>query len=111
MSNTLIENIDKVHTTEMGVDRIRKNLKLGDIDVVKYCREVILNKDAVIARQGKNWYVRLGDCVITVNASSYTIITAHKDRQAAFMKSAELFSEDFMKDGREPQTFQVREEL
>ncbi len=34
MKNELIENIDKVHTTEMGVDRIRRNLGLGDIDVV-----------------------------------------------------------------------------
>lgn len=34
MSNVLIENIEKVHTTEMGVDRIRKNLGLGNIDVV-----------------------------------------------------------------------------
>ena len=31
MKNELIENIDKVHTTEMGVDRIRRNLGLGDI--------------------------------------------------------------------------------
>ena len=29
MKNELIENIDKVHTTEMGVDRIRRNLALG----------------------------------------------------------------------------------
>ena len=26
MKNELIENIDKAHTTEMGVDRIRRNL-------------------------------------------------------------------------------------
>ena len=24
----LLDNIDKVHTTEMGIDRIKKNLKL-----------------------------------------------------------------------------------
>lgn len=24
----LLDNIDKIHTTEMGIDRIRKNLKL-----------------------------------------------------------------------------------
>ena len=28
MSNELIENIDKVHTTAMGIVRIRKNLGL-----------------------------------------------------------------------------------
>ncbi len=75
--NALLENIDKVHTTEMGIDRIRKNLGLGDIDVVKWCKSAILDRNADISRRGKNWYVRTGNCVITVNASSYTIITAH----------------------------------
>lgn len=80
MNNVLTDNIDKVHTTEMGIDRIRKNLSLGDIDVVEWCRSKILDIDAVIIRQGKNWYVRIDGCMITVNASSYTIITAHKEK-------------------------------
>lgn len=80
MNNDLTDNIDKVHTTEMGVDRIRKNLDLADIDVVEWCRSKILDEGAVITRQGKNWYVRIDDCMITVNASSYTIITAHKEK-------------------------------
>ncbi|WP_242830059.1 MULTISPECIES: DUF3781 domain-containing protein [unclassified Butyrivibrio] len=37
MEKILIENIEKVHTTEMGVDRIRRNLGLGEIDVVEWC--------------------------------------------------------------------------
>ena len=41
----LIENIDKVHTTEMGAERIRRNLGLGDTDVVAWCRERILDKE------------------------------------------------------------------
>ena len=81
MKNKLIENIDQVHTTEMGVDRIRRNLGLGDSDVVMRCKSKILDKDADITRQGKNWYVRIDGCVITVNASSYTIITAHKEKR------------------------------
>ena len=80
MSNELIENIDKLHTTEMGVGRIRRNLNLGNIDVVEWCRTEILDKDAIITKQGKNWYVWIGGCTITVNASSYTIITAHKEK-------------------------------
>lgn len=32
----LIDNIDEIHTTEMGADRIRRNLKLEDVDVVEY---------------------------------------------------------------------------
>ena len=52
MSNELIENIEKLHTTEMGVDRIRKNLGLDDVDVVEWCRTKIPDKDSVITRQG-----------------------------------------------------------
>ncbi len=73
----LLDHIAKLHTTEMGVDRIRRNLSLADVDVVEWCKSQILSKDATISRQGKNWYVTIDGCVITVNASSYTIITAH----------------------------------
>ena len=34
----LLNNIDKIHTTEMGIDRIKKKLKLDTADVVKYCK-------------------------------------------------------------------------
>ena len=79
MKNDLIENIEKLHTTPMGVDRIRRNLSLGDDvkDVVAFCRQKILAPTANISRQGKNWYVKIDGCVITVNTYSYTIITAH----------------------------------
>ena len=76
--NSLIENIDKLHTTEMGVERIKKNLQMEDSDVVQWCRVRILDKNAVIERIGKNWYVTKNNYKITVNVHSYTIITAHK---------------------------------
>lgn len=79
MEDTLIENIEKIHTTKMGVDRIRRNLGLGDTDVVAWCRKRILDKNSIIERRGKNWYVHTDGCVITVNAGSYTIITCHKE--------------------------------
>lgn len=78
MDNILIENLDKIHTTAMGVERIRRNLGLDDIDVVAWCKDKIIESGAVIERQGKNWYVHVDGCVITVNANSYTIITCHK---------------------------------
>ena len=80
MKNDVIENIEKLHTTPMGVDRIRRNLSLGDDveDVVEWCRQKILDTNADITRQGKNWYVKIDGCVITVHAYSFTIITAHK---------------------------------
>ena len=82
MKNDLIENIEKLHTTPMGVDRIRRNLALSDDvkDVVAFCRQEILDDKASITRQGKNWYVKIDGCIITVNAYSYTIITAKKEK-------------------------------
>ena len=73
----LIQNINKIHTTEMGIGRISRNLDI-DGDVVEYCKNKILNDESVVERKGKNYYVHIDNCVITVNASSYTIITAHK---------------------------------
>ncbi|MDR2952402.1 MAG: DUF3781 domain-containing protein [Treponema sp.] len=31
-------------------------------------------------KKGKNWYVSFENCILTVNARSFTIITAHKNR-------------------------------
>jgi len=73
----LLLNIDKVHTTEMGVDRIKKNLKLNTYDVVLYCKNKILDKNCNIYKQGKNWYCEIDNIKITINSYSYTIITAH----------------------------------
>ena len=80
MNRELTDNIDKIHTTIMGKERIRKNLELGDVDVVDYCKTKIMDNNALITRKGKNWYVNTDGCMITVNAHSYTIITAHKER-------------------------------
>ena len=78
MKNELLENIDKLHTTNLGIGRIRRNLHLEDRDVVSWCKDRIKDEKTYIQRQGKNWYVYNDDCIIKVNASSYTIITAHK---------------------------------
>ena len=77
MDNDLLRNLDKLKTTELGVRRIRKNLRLETGDVVKWCKGKIKKTDN-ISRRGKNWYVRFDDCIITINAHSYTIITAHE---------------------------------
>lgn len=73
----LLDNIDKIHTTEMGIDRIRKNLKLDIDDVVDYCKNKVLDKTCSICKQGKNWYCEIDNIKITINSYSYTIITAH----------------------------------
>lgn len=74
----LLQNLDKLHTTDMGIDRIRKNLSIDVCDVVQWCYQKIKSSNAIIKQKGKNWYVNVDNCVITVNAHSYTIITAHK---------------------------------
>lgn len=73
----LVLNLDKLHTTDLGIERIKMNLCLDVDDVVRWCREKINEPDCSIIRRGKNWYICTADCEITVNAYSYTIITAH----------------------------------
>ena len=79
--NDLIHNIDKLHTTEMGKDRIKRNISIDTDDIVSWCKARILNEASEIERKGKNWYITINHCIITVNAHSYTIITAHKTKQ------------------------------
>lgn len=74
----LTDHLDRLHTTELGGIRIRKNLALDVEDIAAWCRTKIECGQAVITRQGKNWYIEVDNCVITVNAYSYTIITAHR---------------------------------
>ena len=73
----LLLNLDKVYTTKMGIDRIKKNLNLNIYDVVEYCKSKILDKKCNIYKQGKNWYAEINNIKITINSYSYTIITAH----------------------------------
>jgi len=77
---TLLNNLDKLHTTELGVIRIKKNLSLDVDNVVSWCREKVNNTDSQIEKKGKNWYVNVDNFEITINSSSYTIITAHKSK-------------------------------
>ena len=72
--NDLLNNIDKVHTTSMGIDRIKKNINIDDID---YLKELIKDKNCNIYKQGKNYYCEINNIKITINSYSYTIITAH----------------------------------
>jgi hypothetical protein len=76
--NDLLSNIDKIHTTELGTVRIKRNLSIETDDVVNWCKQQIQHADNIV-RRGKNWYVYVDNAIITVNAYSYTIITAHKE--------------------------------
>lgn len=74
--NELLMNIYKIHTTYLGISRIKRNLGIEE-DVVEFCKNKVLDKKSLIYRKGKNWYIENGAIKITINATSYTIITAH----------------------------------
>ena len=75
---SLFANLNRLHTTGPGAERIRKNLGIAAADVVACCRRLVETPGASITQRGKNWYVSSGGCLVTVNASSFTIITARK---------------------------------
>ena len=75
----LVQNLDKLHTTPLGALRITKNLSITD-DPVQWCKAFITSPAAEITRQGKNFYITAQNITVTVNAHSYTIITAHKNK-------------------------------
>ena len=77
----LLASLDKIHTTALGADRIRKNLNLDQIavpDVVDYCKKTIRYPDCLIYQTGKNFYCETREIRLTIHAGSFTIITAHK---------------------------------
>lgn len=80
-SSILLSNLEKLHTTPMGIDRIKKHLSIDVVDVVSWSKEKISDVNCKIIRKGKNWYAEIDDCIFTVNAHSYTIITAHKSKK------------------------------
>jgi|GEM_PF-798607 len=73
-------DIEKLHTTPLGVERIKRNLNLEVCDVVAWCKDMILSADK-LTQEGKNWYAYTGDVIITINTKSYTIITAHRTKE------------------------------
>lgn len=75
----LLDNLDKLHTTELWIQRIKRNLFLETKDVVSWCKNKILSPKAKILKQWKNFYVQTENYIFTVNSYSFTIITAHRD--------------------------------
>ena len=69
----------KLHTTELGAQRVRQHLLLDrNVDVIEWCRKKLLSDNALISRRKKNLYIIAGGCEITLNSESGTIITAHR---------------------------------
>ena len=55
----LLDNIDKIHTTEMGVGRIKRNLKIDTVNVVEYCKNKMLDKIAIYTNRERIGIVKL----------------------------------------------------
>ncbi len=72
-----LSSLSRLHTTELGEERIKNNLNLDTNDVIEYCKNKLKDKNAKIYREGKNWYCETDNIRITINACSYTIITVH----------------------------------
>ena len=53
--------------TEMGIDRIKRNLKIDTTDVVEYCKNKVLDKNCNIYKQGKNWYCEVENIIVFIN--------------------------------------------
>ena len=51
--NELLKNLNKLNTTELRVERIKRNLSLDTDDVVDWCKAKINSSNAVITRKGK----------------------------------------------------------
>ena len=76
--NDLLNNLDQIHTTKLGITRIQRNLGLKSDNIINWCRQEIQSYQAHINKCGKNYYVTTPNCVITIHAHSFTIITAHR---------------------------------
>ena len=82
-------NFDKLHTTSLGEERIKRNLSLHTENVTEWCKNKIENASDIKVK-GKNFYICVNGVVITVNSHSFTIITAHKLKTGAKQKGVEV---------------------
>lgn len=60
------------------LEEYKKNLEISE-EPVSYCISKLKKESSKVDKQGKNYYVEVDDCRITINSSSFTIITAHKN--------------------------------
>lgn len=72
----LLDNLDKLHTTKLWIQRIKRNLSLETDDVISWCKNKISSPQAKISKQWKNFYVQIENYIFTINSNSLTIITA-----------------------------------
>lgn len=74
----LLDNIEKLRTTELGKDRIRKNVGEDIADPVEWCKNQIKLESSYVEAIGKNYYLYTRMFILTINRYTYTIITVKK---------------------------------
>ena len=72
----LLAALPRLHTTPLGLTRLRHNLCLSeDTDPVAFCRDLLSREDCTVLHLGKNLYCRAENVLLTIHARSYTLIT------------------------------------
>ena len=73
----LIDNLDKIHTTELGYIRIAKAMKLENEECIRKIKELVFQNNTEIVKIGKNYYIFHNNLKITINSYNFCVITAH----------------------------------
>lgn len=84
MKNDLLLNIDKIHTTELGLKRIKNNLNSQNKKIIEYIKKIIQKDNCNIFKKGKNYYCEIDNIIITINSYNYCIITVHMIKKSKF---------------------------
>ncbi len=71
-------NVDKIHTTTLGYERIERVLNYNDN--IDYIKNAISNYKSTIIKNGKNYYIEYDNVIICVNSKSYTVITVKRKK-------------------------------
>ena len=64
-------DVNKLHTTALGKERIKRNIGLDIDKIIAWCKQEDL---ANVEQKGKNWYVCADDFVLTINAKSHRLL-------------------------------------
>lgn len=82
--------INKLHTTQRGFERIKRNLHLPfqmkDEAILSYCKAMLTNQNCQIQCKGKNLYCQFNSTLWVIHATCYTIITAHLINKKEYAK-------------------------
>lgn len=76
----LLDNLTRLSVTELGKERIKRNMGLKTDNIVDRCGEIIKADDTLITKKGKNYYVSAKGCTLTINAGNFRIITVHPNK-------------------------------